>query len=159
MRWQTVCPPIAVTVCCENVLELGDLFLQLLGFSGVQVSSGAGYHTFSSSQNPWVLWDWGIELSIGAAHATGSQGPRVVLLADTRSRLLTLTILTVTFRWAWTSVLAVYRPSWREVFKLCSLGLQEASLSCSYHPLTLRRYHLVAGQSNAGQWWSCSGTP
>jgi hypothetical protein len=55
-------PPAVVSFHCENILELGDAFLQFLGFFGVLESSEWG----------------GSGPSIGAIHMIGSQRLRVL---------------------------------------------------------------------------------
>jgi hypothetical protein len=39
-----LCPPRVVTLCCEDVLELGDEFFRTMGFSGAEVRPRARFH-------------------------------------------------------------------------------------------------------------------
>jgi hypothetical protein len=47
----SACLPTVVTLRCENVLELGDEYLQLLDLSGDQVQPHARYHTLQLLQS------------------------------------------------------------------------------------------------------------
>jgi hypothetical protein len=48
----SVCPPIVVTLGCEEFLELRDEFLQILGSSGAQVQFCTGYHLLQVLTEP-----------------------------------------------------------------------------------------------------------
>jgi hypothetical protein len=98
MRWWRVRTP---TLRYENVLGVGDEFLQIMGFSVGEIR-----YLVAVAQRT-LGW-----LALAAVLVSGSERPEVVAPTSTRSLLLIYTIRTGTFCRARTSVLAMYWPLW-----------------------------------------------